>query len=124
VIQQAVDRIERVLGLEAAHIRPYSAGGTHELSNGLPLLKRSLLPPFDRAFSALLEDMAARGLLEETLVVAMGEFGRTPKLGYVTSNAGAAKDGRDHWEHCYSALVFGGGVRGGPLHAGRGVGVM
>jgi hypothetical protein len=78
-----------------------------------PLLKQSLLPYFDRAFSALLEDLDARGLLQETLVVAMGEFGRTPKLGQITSGAGADAAGRDHWPHCYSVLFAGGGVRGG-----------
>jgi hypothetical protein len=78
-----------------------------------PLLKQSLLPYFDRAFSALLEDLDARGLLQETLVVAMGEFGRTPKLGQITSGAGADAAGRDHWPHCYTVLVAGGGVRGG-----------
>jgi hypothetical protein len=78
-----------------------------------PLLKQSLLPYFDRAFSALLEDLAARDLLDETLVVAMGEFGRTPKLGQVTSGAGADAAGRDHWPHCYTVLFAGGGVRGG-----------
>ncbi len=81
-----------------------------------PLLKRSLCPPFDRAFSALLEDMAERGLLEETLVVALGEFGRTPKLGYVTSNAGAARDGRDHWPYCYTVMFAGAGIPGGAIH--------
>ena len=80
-----------------------------------PLLKRSLCPPFDQAFSALLEDMAQRGLLEETLVVGLGEFGRTPKLGYVTSGAGAAPDGRDHWPYCYTALFAGAGISGGAL---------
>src|SRR5262249_61945542 len=58
-----------------------------------PLLKRSILPMFDRGFSALLEDMHRRGLLDETLVVAMGEFGRTPKVGQITSDAGAHKNG-------------------------------
>src|SRR5439155_20410017 len=81
-----------------------------------PLLKQSLLPYADRAFSALLEDLAQRGLLEETLVVAMGEFGRTPKLGQITSNAGADKAGRDHWPHCYTVLLAGGGVRGGAIY--------
>ncbi|HVX14133.1 MAG TPA: DUF1501 domain-containing protein [Pirellulales bacterium] len=78
-----------------------------------PLLKQSLLPYFDRAFSALLADLAERGLLEETLVVAMGEFGRTPKLGQITSGAGADAAGRDHWPHCYTVLFAGGGVHGG-----------
>ncbi|MCH7728296.1 MAG: DUF1501 domain-containing protein, partial [Planctomycetes bacterium] len=69
-----------------------------------PLLKRSILPYVDRAFSALLEDMDERGLLDETLVVAMGEFGRTPKLGQITSGAGADKAGRDHWPDCYTVM--------------------
>ena len=78
-----------------------------------PLLKRSLLPMFDRGFSALLEDLADRGLLDETLVVAVGEFGRTPKVGQITSSAGADKGGRDHWPHCYSALLAGAGLPAG-----------
>jgi uncharacterized protein (DUF1501 family) len=59
----------------------------------------------DQAYSALLLDLRERGLLDKTLVLAVGEFGRTPKIN--------DKAGRDHWEHCYSALVAGGGVRGG-----------
>jgi hypothetical protein len=81
-----------------------------------PLLKRSLLPYLDRALAALLEDLALRGLLEETLVVAMGEFGRTPRLGQITSSAGAAANGRDHWPHCYTVILAGGGIRGGALY--------
>lgn len=73
-----------------------------------PLLARSLLPYFDRAFSALLADLHERGLLDETLVVAMGEFGRTPRLGQITSGAGADAAGRDHWPHCYTVLLAGG----------------
>jgi hypothetical protein len=68
-------------------------------------LKDQLLPPFDTAFSTLLTDLVDRGLLERTLVVVMGEIGRTPKI-----NNGA---GRDHWEFCYTVLFAGGGVRGG-----------
>ncbi len=81
-----------------------------------PLMKRALLPYTDRALSALLEDMSERGLLDETLVVVMGEFGRTPKLGQVTSGAGATPAGRDHWPHCYSVLFAGAGVRPGIVH--------
>jgi uncharacterized protein (DUF1501 family) len=80
-----------------------------------PLLKRSLLPMFDRGFSALLADMHQRGLLEETLVVAMGEFGRTPRVGQITSSAGADKGGRDHWPHCYTVLLAGGGLPAGAI---------
>ncbi len=75
------------------------------------LMRESLLPFFDRGFSALLEDLSQRGLLEETLVVAMGEFGRTPKMGQITSGAGATPAGRDHWPHCYSILLAGGGLK-------------
>ena len=71
------------------------------------LMRRALCPPFDRALSALLEDLHVRGLLDETLVVVMGEFGRTPRLGQITSNAGAAREGRDHWPYCYTALFAG-----------------
>jgi hypothetical protein len=81
-----------------------------------PLLKRSILPYFDRAFSALLEDLQQRGLWQETLVVAMGEFGRTPRLGQVTSSAGADRAGRDHWPHCYTVLLAGAGVPEGCVY--------
>ena len=81
------------------------------------LMKKSLCPPFDRAFSALLADLATRGLLKETLVVVMGEFGRTPKIGQITSGAGAAKNnGRDHWPFCYTVLFAGGGMPGGAVY--------
>jgi hypothetical protein len=66
-----------------------------------------LIPPSDQALSALIEDLETRGLLESTLVVAMGEFGRTPKIN---GNAG-----RDHWPDCYSVLMAGGGVQGGAV---------
>lgn len=65
-------------------------------------------PSFDRSFSALLEDLQDRGLLDETLVVVAGEFGRTPRIN-VTS-------GRDHWAPCYSQLLCGGGIRGGQVY--------
>lgn len=80
------------------------------------LLRRSLCPQFDRAFATLLEDLAVRGMLEDTLVVAMGEFGRTPRLGYVTSGAGATANGRDHWPFCYSMLLAGAGLPGGAVY--------
>jgi hypothetical protein len=81
-----------------------------------PLLKKSLLPYADRAMAALVADLAERGLLDETLVVFMGEFGRTPKLGQITSGAGADAAGRDHWPHCYTVLFAGGGTRGGAVY--------
>jgi hypothetical protein len=69
---------------------------------------RQLIPPADEGFSALIEDLAARGMLDSTLVVAMGEFGRTPKI----NNAA----GRDHWPDCYSVVLAGGGIRGGQVY--------
>jgi hypothetical protein len=70
--------------------------------------KTELLPPTDAAFAALLEDLTERGLLEETLVIMMGEFGRTPRF----NKAG----GRDHWPSCFSVVLAGGGVKGGRVH--------
>jgi hypothetical protein len=67
------------------------------------------LPRLDQAVSALLEDLEARGLLEDTLVVLVGEFGRTPRF----ENKGK---GRGHWPNCYSALLAGGGIRGGAIY--------
>jgi uncharacterized protein (DUF1501 family) len=75
-------------------------------------LKEELLPPFDQCFSAFVEDLAARGLLASTLVVCMGEFGRTPRFGQFTGN-GVDDTGRDHWPHCYSLVVAGGMAAGG-----------
>ncbi|MBI2824588.1 MAG: DUF1501 domain-containing protein [Planctomycetia bacterium] len=71
-------------------------------------LKDHLLPGLDQGLSALLEDMSDRGLLDETLVVCLGEIGRTPKF----QNRGNA-DGRDHWSYCFPCLLAGAGVRGG-----------
>jgi uncharacterized protein (DUF1501 family) len=71
-------------------------------------LKNDLMPPMDQAYSALLEDLEQRGMLEETLVVWVGEFGRSP---YLNANAG-----RDHWGHVFSAALAGGGVQGGAVH--------
>jgi len=70
-------------------------------------LKNTLVPPMERAFSALLEDLETRGLLDTTLVLWMSDFGRTPVIN--------AKAGRDHWSACYSVVLAGGGIRGGQL---------
>jgi hypothetical protein len=70
--------------------------------------KRHLLPAADRGLSALIEDLDQRGLLDSTLVVAMGEFGRTPRIN--------KEAGRDHWPDCYSVLFAGGGVTGGAVY--------
>jgi hypothetical protein len=81
-------------------------------SNGFVRLKRDLLPPFDRALSALLEDLDDRGLLARTLVAVLTEFGRAPRIGKTFQNSGGPA-GRDHWSSCFSVLLAGGGVAGG-----------
>jgi uncharacterized protein (DUF1501 family) len=76
--------------------------------NHLEWSRTELLPPTDAAFATLVEDLHERGLLDETLVVLMGEFGRTPRF-----NSGG---GRDHWPNCFSVMLAGGGVRGGQVY--------
>jgi hypothetical protein len=86
-------------------------GGTGSLGGvtGYQMLKEKYcLPPLDLAYSALLEDLSARGLLDETLVVMLGEFGRTPKINKAA--------GRDHWGACQSVVLAGGGIRGGQVY--------
>ena len=77
------------------------------LATTLDDYRDTLCPMFDRAYTALLEDLKQRGLLEKTLVLAMGEFGRTPELN--------PRGGRDHWPGCWTVLFAGGGVRGGQV---------
>ena len=79
--------------------------------NAFPHLKNYLLPPMDRSVSALLDDLEERGLLDDTLVVMGGEFGRTPKISLLPS--AYALPGRDHWGKVQSVFLAGGGVQGG-----------
>lgn len=87
-------------------------GGLGDLEHGntgYGMLKANYcLPAFDQAFSALLEDLTQRGLIDETLIACVGEFGRTPKIN--------GNNGRDHWPNCYSAVLAGGGIRGGSIY--------
>lgn len=84
-------------------------GGLNDLERGETgygmLTAPYCLPAFDQAFSALLEDLTERGLLDETVVACIGEFGRTPRIN--------GANGRDHWPFCYSGVLAGGGIRGG-----------
>ncbi len=77
--------------------------------NNFTKLKNELLPALDKAVGSLLGDLAARGMLERTLIAVMGEFGRTPRIN---NNGG----GRDHWNFCYSLLLAGGGIKRGYVH--------
>jgi hypothetical protein len=81
--------------------------------NAFPHLKDKLLPPTDLAVSALLDDLAATGELDETLVVMASEFGRTPKITLLEKHY--ALPGRDHWGAVQSVWFAGGGVRGGTV---------
>jgi hypothetical protein len=78
-----------------------------QLKARYPTDKNGLLPSLDRAFATLVRDLSDRGMLNETLVVVMGEFGRTPRIN---SNAG-----RDHWPNCFSVALAGGGIQGGQV---------
>lgn len=80
-------------------------GGWDHHYRNFQLMQDRHAPWLDQGYSALINDLHQKGLLDRTLVIAVGEFGRTPRVN--------DKAGRDHWEHCYSALIAGGGVRGG-----------
>jgi uncharacterized protein (DUF1501 family) len=83
-------------------------------SGNFKRLKNELLPPLDQGVSALLDDLATTGKLDETLVIVTGEFGRTPRIGASTGNANGP-DGRDHWSKCFSIALAGAGIRGGQV---------
>ncbi len=92
-----------------------SAGGWDTHGNNFVCLKENLLPEFDRGFSALVEDLAQRELLDETLLMVTSEMGRKPKIGDPRSG-GVSGAGRDHWTHCLSVVMAGGGIRGGQAY--------
>jgi uncharacterized protein (DUF1501 family) len=73
-------------------------------------------PMLDTGLATLIEDMDSRGLLEETMVIAVGEFGRSPEKGVSTSGNGNSADGRDHWPYCYTACIAGAGIKRGYVH--------
>jgi len=73
-------------------------------------------PMLDAGLSALVADLDERGLLEDTLLVAVGEFGRSPQKGVSTSGNGNSADGRDHWPYCYTAVMAGAGIKRGHVH--------
>jgi len=87
-------------------------GGLNDLERGMngyeQITAHYCLPAFDQAYSALLEDLAQRGMLEETVVACVGEFGRTPRIN--------GNNGRDHWPFGYSGVLAGGGIRGGSVY--------
>ena len=92
-----------------------SAGSWDTHGSNFDCLKDSLLPEFDRCFSALLEDLAERGLLDQTTVLVTSEMGRTPKIGDPRSG-GVAGAGRDHWTHLQTNVIAGGRIQGGRVY--------
>ena len=101
LVQAGVPVVQANMG----HVQNWDLHG-----NIFPRLKKDLLPPLDQGVAALLDDLAATGLLDETLVMVLGEFGRTPKLSGKAGDKGA---GRDHWPNAFTGLFAGAGVRGG-----------
>ncbi len=92
-----------------------SGGGWDTHGNNFGCLKEDLLPPFDQGFSALIADLAERGLLGQTLLMVTSEMGRKPKIGDPRSG-GVSGAGRDHWTHCLTDLLAGGGIQGGQTY--------
>ena len=93
----------------------YSGGGWDTHGNNFNCLAENLLPEFDRGFSALIEDLSQRGLLDSTTLLVTSEMGRTPKIGDIRSG-GKVGAGRDHWTHCLTDVLVGGGIRGGQTY--------
>ncbi|MBX3746407.1 MAG: DUF1501 domain-containing protein [Verrucomicrobiae bacterium] len=79
-------------------------------------MKNQAAPMLDQGLSTLFEDLDQRGLLDETLVVAIGEFGRSPEKGVSTSGNSNSPDGRDHWPYCYTSVIGGAGIKSGYVH--------
>jgi hypothetical protein len=79
-------------------------------------MKNQAAPMLDQGLSALFEDLDQRGLLSETLVVAVGEFGRSPEKGVSTSGNSNSPDGRDHWPYCYTSVIGGAGIQAGSVY--------
>ena len=79
-------------------------------------MRKMAAPRLDPALATLVEDLDDKGLLDETLVVAVGEFGRSPRKGLSTSGNDNDADGRDHWPYCFTAVVAGAGVKRGCVY--------
>ncbi|HXG12018.1 MAG TPA: DUF1501 domain-containing protein [Gemmataceae bacterium] len=105
----------RVVTVSDCTINGHHEWDTHH--GNFKKLKETLLPRLDQAYSALMEDLIERGLLEETVVYLGGEFGRTPRVGQGgVSGAGAGKDGRDHYPNCFCGIIAGGLSRPGTVY--------
>ena len=102
-------------GVPIVQVNLGTAGVWDTHQDNFNALKTRLLPPFDVAFSALLDDLHATGVIGETLVVVISEFGRTPKIGGFVGTPMYSPTGRDHWGSCFHGLFAGGGVQPGRI---------
>jgi len=85
-----------------------------DVHQGLPKrMKEQSAPMLDRGLSGLFADLDERGMLEDTMVLCVGEFGRSPQMGLSTSGNNNSADGRDHWPYCYTGVIGGGGIKRG-----------
>ena len=110
---EAGTRVVEVIWPKVANSDNHSWDTHADLTNRI---KNQAGPMLDAGFSTFIEDLDQRGLLDETLVVALGEFGRTPERGVSTSGNVNSSDGRDHWPYCYTACVAGAGIKRGYVH--------
>ncbi len=112
---EAGTRFVQVNWPSVANGDPNSTAWDTHAANFKPL-KELHCPKLDSALSSLIADLDGRGLLDETLVVAIGEFGRSPRMGVSTSGNSNAPDGRDHWPYCYTAVMAGAGIKRGGVY--------
>jgi uncharacterized protein (DUF1501 family) len=102
------------VGVNMVQVNMGNFGSWDLHGNNFPCLKNYLFPPTDRAVSALLDDLHESGLLDSTLVVMAGEFGRTPRISHIAKNI-YKTPGRDHWGPLQTGFFAGGGVHGGAV---------
>jgi uncharacterized protein (DUF1501 family) len=110
---EAGTRVVEVVWPKIANSDNHSWDHHSDLSNRM---KNQSGPMLDGGLSALIEDMDNRGMFEDTLLVCLGEFGRSPQKGVSTSGNSNSADGRDHWPYCYTAVVAGAGTKRGYVH--------
>jgi hypothetical protein len=103
-------------GISSPLAKKCRSGGSWDThGNNFQCLKEDLLPEFDQCFSALVEDLSDRNMLDETLLLITSEMGRKPKIGDPRSG-GVNGAGRDHWTHCLTDVMAGGGIKGGQTY--------
>jgi uncharacterized protein (DUF1501 family) len=110
---EAGTRVVEVVWPKVANSDNHSWDHHQDLTNRM---KNQSGPMLDGGLATLFEDLDERGMLDETLVVAIGEFGRAPEKGVSTSGNGNSADGRDHWPYCYTSVIGGAGIKRGYVH--------